>query len=80
MPLDAKCFLINLSVPYQLNPGVLYPIRGKCTLAEITNIMFYFGDKLRKSSYDTLITLVRYNIFEYKPLNLFAALQILCSP
>ena len=35
MPFDVKYFLINLSVPYQLNPGVLYPIRGKCTLAEI---------------------------------------------
>ena len=35
MPFDARCFLISLSVPYQLNPGVSCPIRGRCTLAEI---------------------------------------------
>lgn len=33
MPLDARCFLISLSVPYQLKPLVECPMRGRCTLA-----------------------------------------------
>lgn len=33
MPLDARCFLMSLSVPYQLKPLVEWPIRGRCTLA-----------------------------------------------
>lgn len=33
MPLEAKCFLMSLSVPYQLNPFVECPMRGRCTLA-----------------------------------------------
>lgn len=37
MPRHTKCFLINRSVPYQLKPGVLWPIRGKCTLAVVTS-------------------------------------------
>lgn len=32
-PLDARCFLISLSVPYQLKPWVEWPIRGRCMLA-----------------------------------------------
>ena len=34
MPLEARCFLMSFSVPYQLNAGVSWPIRGRCTLAE----------------------------------------------
>lgn len=33
MPLDARCFLISRSVPYQLKPLVECPMRGRCTLA-----------------------------------------------
>lgn len=29
MPLAARCFLISLSVPYQLKPLVEWPIRGR---------------------------------------------------
>ncbi len=32
-PLEARCFLMSLSVPYQLNPLVECPMRGRCTLA-----------------------------------------------
>lgn len=32
IPLEERCFRISLSVPYQLNPGVSWPIRGKWTL------------------------------------------------
>lgn len=33
MPLEARCFLIRRSVPYQLKPLVAWPMRGRCTLA-----------------------------------------------
>ena len=33
IPADAKCFLISLSVPYQLKFGVECPILGECTEA-----------------------------------------------
>ena len=33
IPLEARCFRMSLSVPYQLKLGVAWPILGKCTLA-----------------------------------------------
>ena len=33
IPLEARCFLMSLSVPYQLKFGVEWPIRGRWTLA-----------------------------------------------
>ena len=35
-PCDDRCFRINLSVPYQLNPLVEWPILGRWTLAKRT--------------------------------------------
>lgn len=32
-PLEARCFLMSRSVPYQLKPLVEWPMRGRCTLA-----------------------------------------------
>ena len=37
MPLAARCLFISLSVPYQLKPGVEWPILGKWTAAEQKN-------------------------------------------
>lgn len=36
IPLEERCFLISLSVPYQLNLGVECPILGRWTLAACT--------------------------------------------
>ena len=37
MPFEVNIFLMSLSVPYQLKPGVSWPIRGRCTEAGNVN-------------------------------------------
>lgn len=48
MPLEARCFLISLSVPYQLKPLVEWPMRGRCTLAVFFGGGGYGGEKKDK--------------------------------
>lgn len=59
MPRDARCFLISLSVPYQLKPLVECPMRGRCTLAsrrrrknkptgKLEKVVYWYKKKGRK--------------------------------
>lgn len=64
MPLEARCFRMSLSVPYQLKPLVEWPIRGRWTLA-IEKKSWLANDRTNKPLL-LYITLIPSNFFYFK--------------
>lgn len=68
-PLEARRFLMSLSVPYQLKPFVECPIRGRCTLA-----FFWRGEEEEIEMLQILDILARFLLLRgFVPLLFLAA-------